>query len=264
MSVLVLAEPGCTHEGDKATMLRLLETAHACGANIWKPQFCSDPALMCERRHIGPDHPKRAYYQQAYTWLQFPVEWHAEFRDACHALRMQYACSVFLPQDVAVVAPYVDYLKIASFEAQDTELLAEAILHHKRVIISTGMGEPFIDLSLWNRNLSPWALLHCVSAYPAPIAEMNLAVLKRYKGLSDHSRHLLTGAVAVGAGATIIETHYRLDDCNPDNPDYQVAFTPSEFTQYIRNIRDAELMLGTGVKQRQPCEEWAVPYRVVS
>jgi N,N'-diacetyllegionaminate synthase len=103
-------------------------------------------------------------------------------------------------------------------------------------------------------------LLHCVSAYPAPISEMNLRAVGR--GLSDHSRNLLTGAVAVGAGARIIETHYRLDTCHPTNPDYAVAFTPAEFTQYVKNIRDAEAMMGDGVKKRQPCEEWAVPYRV--
>jgi N,N'-diacetyllegionaminate synthase len=169
---------------------------------------------------------------------------------------MAYACTVFLKQDVARVAPYVDYLKIASFEAGDNDLLAEAIRWHGRVILSTGMGYEHCG------SAKPWAVLHCVSAYPAPMAEMNLRAMKHHKGLSDHSRHPLTGAVAVGARAKVIETHYRLDTCHPSNPDYAVAFTPAEFTQYVKNIRDAEAMMGDGIKRRQPCEEWALPYRV--
>lgn len=261
MSVLVIAEPGCTHEGDKAALLQLLETAHAAGADCFKPQWVSDPAKMCERRHIGTTHPKRAYYETAYGWLQWPVDWHAEFWDRCHVLGMQYAVSVYLPEDVATVAPVVDYLKISSFEAHDAELLAEANAHKLRVILSTGMG--YTDPSRPDMQYrAPWALLHCVSAYPAPLSAMNLRVLRTMPGLSDHSRHVLTGAVAVGAGAKIIETHYRLDTCHPSNPDYAVAFTPAEFTAYIDNIRTAETMLGDGVKKRQPCEDWALPYRV--
>jgi N,N'-diacetyllegionaminate synthase len=267
-TTLVIAEPGCTAEGDKATMLRLLETAHQCGANVWKPQWTSDPVQMCERRHIGPDHPKRAYYEAAYRWLAWPVEWHAEFGARCRALGMEYACTAFLPQDVATVAPFVDYLKISSFEAMDSAMprivMDGAGFDPSEVIVSTGMLDRDDAPEWYGANM-----LHCVSAYPAPIGAMNLRVLEYDKyaasdfdGLSDHSRHLLTGAVAVGAGAAIIETHYRLDTCHPTNPDYAVAFTPAEFTQYVKNIRDAEAMMGDGVKKRQPCEEWAVPYRV--
>lgn len=277
MSVLVIAEPGCTHEGDKATMLRLLETAHACGANVWKPQWTSNPQQMCDRRHIGLDHPKRAYYEQAYGWLAWPVEWHAEFRDRCHVLGMEYAVSVYLPQDVATVDPFVEYHKISSFECGDEEIKQAhvALEHGKPILVSTGMcGEemrhPWSTGRRWRLPLR-LRYLHCVSSYPAPLSSLNLAAIRctsddgdpDFDGFSDHSRHLFAGAFAACAGAEIIETHYRLDHpCHPSNPDYAVAFTPAEFTQYIRNIRDAEKMLGTGVKTRQPCEEWALPYRV--
>lgn len=280
---LVIAEPGCTHEGDYDALCRLVVTAHTCGADVWKPQWVSDPAAMCERRHIGIDHPQRAYYERAYTWLAFPVAWHTPFRAYCHAVGMRYACTVFLPQDVATLAPRVDYLKISSFEAEDQALVRAAMLAkpgHKpehsgvfdaNVIVSTGMMEQAIDYRVWDsgRCLTPAFVLHCTSSYPAPLASLNLSVLgdeyaSRYGGLSDHSRHLLTGAVAVGCGARVIETHYRLDDCDPQNPDYPVAFTPAEFAQYIRHIRDAEMMLGDGIKQVQPCEAAMLPYRVVT
>jgi len=263
MSVLVIAEPGCTHEGSYEKLVQLLETAAACGANVFKPQWVSDPVAMCERRHIGPEHEKRAYYERAYGWLKFPVDWHADLRDRCKLLGMQYACTVFLTQDVATIAPFVDYLKISSFEANDEELSRAWWPHRRRVILSTGMQGAGLGLMP-----VPFGLLHCVTSYPSPPSAMNLRVFDdsnyEYNGLSDHSRHLLTGSLAVALGAEIIETHYRLDACDPNNPDHAVAFTPAEFTQYVKNIRDAELMLGDGVKRVQPCEAWALPYRVVT
>ncbi len=63
-------------------------------------------------------------------------------------------------------------------------------------------------------------------------------------------------------GAKIVEAHYRLDACDPLNPDYPVAFSPFEFTQYIAYIRDAEAMRGDGRKTIQPSEEPMLRYKV--
>jgi sialic acid synthase SpsE len=258
---LVIAEPGCTAEGDYDTMVRLLYAAKDADCDVWKPQWTSNPERMCERRHIGPDHPKREYYLNAYSWLNWPVEWHADFSTRCKALGMKYACTVFLPEDAEVVAQHAEYVKVSSFEAGDEGLLESvgdaAVLHGGFVLVSTGMGREYAESEY------PWFFeLHCVSAYPAPIDVMNLAVLPKYSGLSDHSRELDMGMMAVCAGAQIIETHYRLYDCNPENPDYPVAFDPGELAMYVGKIRKAERALGSGVKQVQDCEREMVPYKV--
>ncbi len=286
---LVIAEPGCTGEGHFDAMLHLLEVARASGADVWKPQWVSSAARHLERRsaRLNPDEKAAFYqkYERPYSWLQWPAEWHQTFQSRCHELGMQYACSVCLPEDVAIVAPFVDYLKISSFEAQDVDLVREALLamygndrddsgvYVANVIVSTGMSNEITDWRIWEdgRCREPRFVLHCVSAYPAPLDQMNLGVISgngrhfgesSFSGLSDHSRNLVTGAVAVGAGATVIEAHYRLTECDLDNPDYVVSFTPEEFTEYIANIRQAELMMGNGIKQIQPCEREMARYQV--
>jgi len=271
--VLVIAEPGCTHEGRFDALVRLLHKAADGGANVFKPQWVSDVDAMLARRHIGLDHPKRAYYARAYRWLNFPVAWHGELARQSHARGMQYAVTAFLPQDVATVAPFVEYLKVSSFEACDVDLLsALRVVPATQVLISCGMSTttPYDALAITVKLPCWWDVhvLHCVSSYPAPLAALNLRILSRddarpvFDGYSDHSRDLRVGMVAVAAGASIIETHFRLDTCDPANPDYAVAFTPDEFAQYVHNIRDAEVMLGTGEKQVQACEAWALPYKV--
>jgi len=269
VSVLVVAEPGCSAEGDKATMVRLLETAAQCGAGAWKPQFCSNPVLMCERRHIRHDHPKRGYYERAYSWLRFPVLWHADFRDRCHALGMQYVVSVFLTQDVAAVALFADIIKISSFENGDAGLLRAAVRSGKPVIVSTGMLKrwswAFWRLK-WYQRVHGVRLLQCTSAYPVDLNQLNLKAIGAcgLDGLSDHSRDMIVGGLAVANGAEVVEAHYALYDCNPENPDAGVAFSPGEFEIYIKNIRKAEQANGTGDKQPQGQETWAHPYRAAS
>ena len=87
---------------------------------------------------------------------------------------------------------------------------------------------------------------------------------RELSGLSDHTRNPLTGALAVAAGARYIETHFRLNDTDPACPDYAVSRTPDELYAYIRNIRQAEILMGEPVKRIQPSEEANLRYRVNS
>ena len=264
---LVIAEPGCTHEGDYATLLELLRTAKACGADVWKPQWTSDPVQMCERRHIGPDHPKRDYYLRAYSWLNFPVEWHAEFKAICQQIGLQYAVTCFLPQDVGTVAPYVDYLKVASFENCDASMLRVARKSGKPIIVSTGAMKRW-SWAFWRLKWWQWRsgvrLLQCTSAYPVSLDQVHLLAMVRcgMDGLSDHSRDMVTGGFAVAAGASVVEAHYALYECDADNPDYPCAFSPGEFEIYVKNIRKAESARGLGDKHTYGQETWAVRYKV--
>ena len=252
----IVAELGCTHEGRFETCLRLIDAAAAAGATTWKAQWVSDPLRMCIRR-------KAQAYLPFYEWLAFPLEWHGQFAAACVARGLRYACSVYLPEDAAIVAPYVSFLKISSFENADTAMIEAALATPAPVVISLGQSHsrPFVTTPAHQR---PIRYLHCTSAYPAPVAEMHVSALARCDGLSDHSRHVLTGAVAVGAGATMLEVHYRLEDCDPQNPDYPVAFTPAELRTYVAHVRLAEQLMGDPDRswETQPSERWALAYRV--
>ena len=267
MRTLVVAEPGSTGIGSLDTMLRLLETAAECGADVWKPQWTSSPERMCDRRR-APE------YLDSYRLLAYPVEWLKIFSRQCKRREMKLACSVYLPEDVQAVSPYCQFIKIASFENRDGAMLdalgdvVSRKLHH--VIISTGM----LDASEI-KPLVSYAdiLLACTSAYPAPVDAMNLLTIRQMRrdcgghcriGLSDHSRQLITGAVAVGVGAEVVETHYRLNDTPPTNRDYEVALSPGEFTQYVQNVRLAERLMGNAMKRQHPCEESLMRYRVRS
>lgn len=251
----VVAEAGCVHEGSLETMLRLIEAAHAAGCDAFKNQYLGNPEEVRRRR-------KSDY--ASYDWLNYPLEWHVICRERCNSLGMQYGCSTNLAEDLAKVAPYVQFHKRPSFENNDMEWLAAAKESGQLFMVSAGMLEREGLLRLIEQVDEEGDILHCTSSYPAPIDSLNLRAIQYYglDGFSDHSRNLRAGAAAVGVGARIVEAHLRLEDTDERNPDHAVAFTPEQFECYVWHLREAEAMLGDGVKRIHESEAPMLRYRI--
>jgi N,N'-diacetyllegionaminate synthase len=241
----VIAEAAGTHDGYAERAMQLIDLAKAIDADAVKFQWCSSPQRLAVRRNAHE-------YVEAYRLLNFPVDWFHSLRARAKDQGLDFLCTVYLPEDVAVVAPFVDKFKVASFEAGDDDFIEAHSRYMKPIIVSAGMGQDPVGSRV----------LHCVSAYPAPVDEMNLSRLAYMDGLSDHSQHPLTGAFAVCAGADIIEFHFRLQQTSPGNPDFVVARDPLAAKQYVQNIRLAERMMGSGERKIQPSEESNLKYRV--
>lgn len=256
----VIADPGNTAGGDLSVMLDLIYHAASVDVDAIKFQWVSDALYLSKRRNAQG-------YLSAYQQIAFPQDWLSKLRDACLRYGIEFMCTAYLESDLSVLAPLVQRWKISSFEATDMAFFAEHLPYQKPIIVSTGMMSP--AEVLWyvkhrEDDLPSLRIIHCVSAYPAPLSEMNLGAIRRYSldGFSDHSRSLDTGALAVAAGATIIETHFRLDEADPNGEDFAHSFTPKELAVYVANIRRAEEMMGTGFKQCQPSEEPMRRFRV--
>ena len=100
----------------------------------------------------------------------------------------------------------------------------------------------------------PLMLLHCVSAYPTPLEECNLAMINVLKkqfdlpvGYSGHELGYLPTIVAVSMGAVAIERHYTLDK-SMTGFDHKMSLEPDELIAMIESIRNIEKIQGTGEK----------------
>ena len=98
-----------------------------------------------------------------------------------------------------------------------------------------------------NNNL---ALLHCVSSYPTPPEEANLALIKLLQnyhqgpvGYSDHTIGVDIPVAAVAAGAKIIEKHFTLD-VTLNGADHSMSADPEVFNSMVNGIRRMEQILG--------------------
>lgn len=260
--VFVIAECGSCHDMSLEKAGRLIKAAADAGASAAKFQYWSSAVRMARRRH-APD------YLAVYEKYQIPEAWLSVLQTCCHANDIVFMCSTYLPEDVEVVAEHVTRFKIASFEAGDIPHLVAHVPYYKSgkpIYISCGLGASRSLIANWLLRdavtvaTPPVEFLLCVSAYPAPLVDLHLRRLHeptffmsggssepRYTGFSDHTAptNLMTGALAVAAGARVVERHIRLDDTDQSNPDAPHAMTPAMFKGYVQAIRVAEEALGS-------------------
>jgi sialic acid synthase SpsE len=192
--------------------------------------------------------------------LELPYAWHAELK--AHAAERKI---VFLstPDELQSARFLFDLgipaIKIGSGELTNLPYLAEVSALGKPLILSTGMS----DLAAVARALEAvrkanpsieLALLHCVSAYPAPESEMNLRCILTLRdefkvavGLSDHTTGSMAAILGAGLGMAVYERHLTLDRKLP-GPDQASSTEPAAFAEVVQSIRKAERMMGSGMK----------------
>ena len=254
MSVFVIAEAGSCHDNELSKAYRLIESAKACGADAVKFQWTSDAHAMAQRRGMDAFQAAACEYGK---YLVKPVEWLHQLKAHADKVGIEFMCTVYLKQDIAVVAPLVKLFKVSAYEAEWREFISDHCPFEKGIIISVNDGMKRLSFCQDSN------FLYCVSKYPTRIEELKLRERHQFDGLSDHTTSTLTGAVAVGCGATIIEKHIRLSDTSPQNPDYwhslvadgehgylsdpgktpAITWDRSAFWHYVANVREAEKML---------------------
>ena len=150
----------------------------------------------------------------------------------------------------------LEYIKLPSGEINNLKLINELNLSKSNIIFSSGASNlNDIQNCLTNLNkrkkLENIILMHCNSEYPTPLNDLNLNVIKTLKkkfkiniGFSDHSRSTLTPAIAVAAGASMIEKHLTLNQ-KSIGPDHNASLNPVEFKTMVKFVRETEVSLGS-------------------
>lgn len=254
----IIAEAGSTHDMDFMKATELCVTAFSCGADAVKFQYWSDSKRLASRRH----HPELA---DAYEQYRIPAQWVEELKIQCGKIGIEFMCTCYLPEDLDFISRHVGRFKISAFEASDTEFVKAHQKYGKETFISIAMCDMKSAQSVIPKGMEGILRpLHCVSAYPPAVNQLNLSCIRNgFYGFSDNgSLSELTGAFAVACGAKAVEVHFRHDRTYPDNPDYHHSISGGRLRGYIDNIRKAEMMLGDGIKRQMPCEEKLLPFRV--
>lgn len=250
--VFVIAECGsCWRFGDQlVSARRMIRLAKDCDADAAKFQWTSDAAAMAKRREL----PNAEEMYRRY--VHFPSDWLPELKAMCDNAGIEFMCTVYLPQDIPTIAPLVKRFKVSAFESEWKSFVFAHQNPYQETIVSSNPGKP-----AWYGK--EFKSLYCISEYPCSILQLGLSALseeywnpmngfllieRKYNGLSDHTTSVISGAVAVGAGATIIEKHVRLGDTPEDCPDYGHSLQldcecGKCFPDYVANIREAEVMM---------------------
>lgn len=139
--------------------------------------------------------------------------------------------------------------KVGSGDILDFVLLDYLRQKGQPVILSSGMStleEVERALKYVREKNNRVVLLHCVSKYPCPPEDLNLATIGFYKkrfdmsiGFSDHSIEIEPSLAAVAMGATVIEKHFSLSR-DLWGSDHKVSLTPEELTILVKKCKDIQ------------------------
>lgn len=255
----VIAEISANHNGKLDTALKIIEEAKRAGADAVKLQTYTPDTITLnsdaeEFKICGGLWAGKTLYQ-LYQEAHMPWDWHKPLFEYSREIGITIFSSPF---DVTAVDFLEDLnvpaYKIASFEAVDLPLIKYVARTGKPMIISTGMAnaeeiQEAIDEAR-HGGCKELAILHCVSAYPAPAEDYNLSIIsdmiKRFglvTGLSDHTMNNTTAIASVALGSSIIEKHFTLSR-NNGGPDDGFSLEPSELAALCHDSRVAWSALG--------------------
>ncbi|WP_028642252.1 N-acetylneuraminate synthase family protein [Nocardioides sp. URHA0020] len=262
----VIAEAGVNHDGDEGRAHELIDVAVRSGADAVKFQTFDPALLVSSHAQTTPYQRDRAGAEDQaglLAALTLPTEAWARLRDHAEGEGLTFLSTPFDLGSARLLAGLgVAAIKTSSGELTNTPFLQALAELGLPLLVSTGMGdEDEVAAALRATSAAPSVtLLHCVSAYPAPIEEANLRVIPALAaehgvpvGWSDHTRGLTSAVVAVALGATVLEKHMTTDRTLP-GPDHAASLEPGELRDYVTAVRDAAASLGDGVKRRMPSE----------
>lgn len=266
----IIAEIGPNHNGSLETAREMVRRLASSGASAIKFQLAQPEAVYCldafKADYQKENDPGDSAIEMSRR-NQLPREAHKILQAECQAIGIPYLCTAFELTALLFLDQVLDVplFKIASGELLTLDMLEYMAHRRKPVILSTGMANYDEVASalkiLTAEGLNDITLLHCVSNYPAPHAELNLQsipVLAKHfgcnVGFSDHSLGPEACLAAVALGAQVIEKHVTLDK-NMPGPDHKASATIEEFSSMVASIRRVEAALGNAQKTFSATEE---------
>ncbi|MHB8711379.1 MAG: N-acetylneuraminate synthase family protein [Trichloromonadaceae bacterium] len=262
---LFVAEVSSNHHRDLERCFRFIDTAAAVGCDAVKFQLFRIEELF------APEILEKSPMHRARKDWELPVEFLPQLAARCRERKIQFSCTPFYLDAVEELLPHVDFYKIASYELLWTDLLTACARTGKPLVLSTGMATMNeINAAVGTVRAAgchDLTLLHCVSGYPAPLDQCNLAAIKTLAenftcptGWSDHS---VSPAVMYRAvhrwNARMIEFHLDLEG---EGEEFKTGhcWLPEQIQEVIAVTSSGFSADGTGAKTpataELPDREW--------
>lgn len=243
--IKIIAEIGWNFLGDMNLAERMIVDAKRAGANIAKFQYW-DPATL--KSGAWDEDGRRQIYEKAAlndSKINF-------LREICAKEGIEPLFSAFTLQGAKKLKEVGEInIKIPSHEINNKDLIQFSGNNFDFVFLSTGASteKEVIDATdILKFSNCDFNLMHCVSSYPCEVSSSNmprinwLKLLHSKVGLSDHTQSILTPALAVAMGASVIEKHFTSDN-NLEGRDNKFALNPSNFRKMVDLIDEAKVSL---------------------
>jgi len=269
-SPYIIAEVSANHNGSIERAKETILAAKKAGVDAVKIQTYTPDTMTIDVKNadfyikdgLWKNRSLYDLYREAYT----PFEWHQELFSFSNKIGITLFSSPFDETAVDLLESLnTPAYKVASFEIVDLTLIKYIASKKKPILMSTGMaslsevGDAIESArSVGNNKI---ALFHCISSYPAPIAEANLNSIQLLRkefniqvGLSDHTVGNLASVLATSLGASIIEKHFTISRAD-GGVDSSFSLEPKEMESLVDQTKAAFSALGSNSFVRSSVEE---------
>jgi sialic acid synthase SpsE len=259
--VFVIAEIGNNHEGEYSVAQEMVAQAAEAGVDAVKFQ------TFIPEHYVSSSDAARLERLRKFQLTQ------EQFRQLARQAEGLGLVFFSTPFDLAS-ARFLDRIqslfKIASGDNNFYPLIETVAGLKKPMIVSTGLADMPLLTEVRRRIRAVWgaldpglAFLHCVASYPVPASQANLgaipALARQFPdvtiGYSDHTLGIEAAAMAVAAGARLVEKHFTLAKDYSDFRDHQLSADPADMRALVARIRGVSAMMGRVEKVPQACEE---------
>jgi sialic acid synthase SpsE len=258
----IVAEIGVNHEGKAELAEEMINLAAKAGVDAVKFQ------TFQVEHYISTVQPDRYERTKRFQLSREQFQWLAAI---AKSYGVEFFSTPFGLADVDFLDNLVSVFKISSGDLTYLELIRRVAAKGKPMILSTGLGtrqeiaaavQAIKEVRPGIEQSGELILMHCVSAYPTPPAEANLANIAWLRdtfglpaGYSDHTQGINACELAVAAGAVILEKHFTYRKENQAFHDHLLSADPADMTQLVQAVRQAEVYLGRRERGRGPSEE---------
>ena len=257
-SIVVVAEIGINHNGDLELAKKLVDAAAEAGCDAVKFQKRTIELVYTAEELARPrESPLGETNGDLKRGLELGDEEYVEIDRHCRRLGIPWFASCWDQCSV----DFIEAFDPPCYKISSACLADDALLRHHRskerpILLSTGMSAlEQIDHAVGVLGDEALVLLHCTSAYPSTVEELNLKVIPtlagRYDvpvGYSGHEVGLATTLAAVALGACLVERHLTLDRAMWGS-DQAASVEPGGLARLVKDIRAIERALGDGIKR---------------
>ena len=271
----IIAEVGINHNGSLKKLYKLIDLAKQAGADYLKIQTYIPEKVMIKNINFAPYQKQNNGRDKSLFDLlkkyQISYKDHYKIQKYCKKLKIEFISSPFDNESAKFLCEKLKLkmIKIPSGEITNYPLLKYLSKFSIKIILSTGlsdMNEIKDAIRVLKVKKSNLILLHCNTAYPTPINDVNMLAMLTIKekfnckvGYSDHTLGNQAAVVATSLGATIIEKHITLNT-KDKGPDHKASLNKKDFVNFVKEIKKTKKILGSHKKNLTKSEKINLKY----
>jgi len=265
-SVSIIAELTTNHFGDRGRLERMVRAAKAAGADFVKVQKRDVDSFYTKEQLAAPyKSPFGSTFADYRHQLELTGDDFTFLDRLCQSIGIGWFASIldepsyrfiqdFKPSMIklpSTISEHRDYLRLVADSCRVP------------VVLSTGMTDRAYEKWVLEtfRKCEKFYLMQCNSAYPTPANDCNVGVVRYYHELSKQNPRIVPGysshdlgwfgsALAVAAGARMVEKHVKLGNSEWAHFDaVALDLTSNDFKEYVKKMREAEIVVGSETKQ---------------